>query len=69
MPRSTSKSISVSCTKQPIPATEPKAKFTLRSGRILLGTYDDAGEVWAQFDVLLASGVDVTIEVVPAVLG
>lgn len=45
-----------------------KAKFMLRSGRILLGTYDNAADVWAQFDVLLASGVDVTVEVIPAVL-
>lgn len=47
---------------------QSKATFTLRSGNILLGTYDDAAEVWQRFDVLLASGVDVTIEVIPAVL-
>ena len=45
-----------------------KAKFMLRSGHILLGTFDDAAEVWARFDVLLASGVDVPVEVIPAVL-
>lgn len=45
-----------------------KAKFELRHGKILLGTYDSAAAVWAQFDVLLAVGIDVTVEVVPAVL-
>lgn len=47
---------------------QPKATFSLRSGNILLGTYDDPAEVWQRFDILLASGVDVTIEVIPAVL-
>jgi hypothetical protein len=50
--------------KQP----QSKATFTLRHGKILLGTYDNAAEAWRRFDVLLASGVDVTVEVIPAVL-
>jgi hypothetical protein len=51
----------------PEAAPKSKASFTLRSGNILLGTFDNAGDAWVQFDALLASGVDVSIEVIPAV--
>jgi hypothetical protein len=53
---------------QLFPAIKSKAAFTLHSGKILLGTFDNAAEVWQRFDVLLASGLDVTIEAIPAVL-
>jgi hypothetical protein len=53
---------------QPVPAIKSKAAFTLHSGKILLGTFDNAAEVWQRFDVLLASGLDVAIEAIPAVL-
>lgn len=52
----------------PESALQSKASFNLRSGRILLGTFDNAADVWAKFDALIESGVDVTIEVIPAVL-
>ena len=64
MPRSSRNLFQFPAPKQP----QSKATFTLRSGRILLGTYDNAGEAWQRFDALLASGADVTIEVIPAVL-
>lgn len=68
MQRSASNLFQIPAPTQPIPAIKSKAAFTLRSGKILLGTYDTAAEVWQRFDVLLASGVDVTIEAIPAVL-
>jgi hypothetical protein len=64
MPRSASNLFQFPAPKQP----QSKATFTLRHGKILLGTYDNAAEVWQRFDALLASGVDATIEVIPAVL-
>jgi hypothetical protein len=68
MPRSARNLFQFPAPTQPIPAIKSKAKFTLRSGKILLGTYDGVAEFWQRFDVLVASGVDVTIEVIPAVL-
>jgi hypothetical protein len=45
-----------------------KASFAIRSGNILLQTFDSAAEMWTLHDRLLAEGVDVRVEVTPAVL-
>ena len=68
MLRSASNLFQFPALNQPIPAIKSEAKFTLPQREILLGTYDNAAEDWRRSDVLLASGVDVTVEVIPAVL-
>jgi hypothetical protein len=53
-----------------LPEAAPKSKtsFALRSGNILLETFDNPCDAWKRHDLLLASGVDVTLDVTPAVL-
>jgi hypothetical protein len=56
--------------KKTLPESFPKSKarFTLRCGSISLETFDNANDAWKRHDALLAAGIDLTLEVVPAVL-
>jgi hypothetical protein len=52
----------------PESAPESKASYALRFGNILLEIFDNPCDAWKRHDLLLASGVDVTLDVTPAVL-
>ena len=45
-----------------------KASYAVRSGNILLETFETANDMWKLHDRLLAQGVDVRVDVTPAVL-
>jgi hypothetical protein len=52
----------------PESALKAKASYAVRSGNILLETFDNSADAWKLHDRLLAGGVDVRIDITPAVL-